>query len=94
MEAARSVSEVLALQQILQSENVLDLFGGFSDADLGEEEFDIGPSNNSREDDCDSEKNKNITLQYFCGNLRDDYSGFFKNVINRSCYGDSYKRGR
>ena len=79
MEAARSVSEVLALQQILQSENILNSFEGFSEADFG----DGVNCQESDEDDC-----QNNIFEYFCGTLKP--SRFFAGLLK---YGDSGSSG-
>lgn len=84
MEVAQSVSQVLVLQHLLEQNNVVELFEGFSEAQWNiQEQENNGTENQEGSSACDIDIDQYIP--YFCGTLRKSASSVLKSIFNHSC---------
>lgn len=85
MEVAQSVSQALALQELIEQTDVVDMFEDFSNTEWTE--GDNGAEDAECEDSLDN------YIPYFCGSVRSKPNEILKSILKRSCYGDTYKQG-
>ena len=87
VEVVQSVSEVLNLQQLIEQNDVIQMFGAFSDIEPSS-----GQGGGDGNSDCEHALDKYI--HHFCGDLREEPSSALRGILSRSCYGDSYQKGK
>lgn len=92
VEVAQSVSQILSLQHLLEQTDVVELFEGFSETEWGEEEQ-TSENNTKSQQESDCQVDLNQYVSFFCGSSRKTISRVLKSILERSCNGDSYKRG-
>ena len=91
-EFAASVSDVLAVQQLLDQNDLSVLLQGFSSLDLGGDEEDVcDHDNDTIADEC-KDKGEDY-VQFFCGDTQSKFSSLVGFLLQRSSEGDSYRQG-
>lgn len=89
MEVAQGFSEVLRLQQLLGQGGLVELLDGFSEAEWNVQASDTNTPEGSTACKTDIDQ----YIPYFCGTLRKRASSVLHAIIDRSCNGDSYRKG-
>ena len=93
---AASVSDMLAVQQLLEQNNLLELLQGFSFLDLGRDKEDMcDQDNNTIMEDAEKCKDKGEDyVQFFCGDTQSKFSSLVGFLLKRSSKRDSYRQGK